>query len=320
MDAALQEFHQGGGTLVLPAVIGAAGDDARRRYVEFFTVSIRNANTRRAYGRAVGDFLAWAEARGLALETITPVAVSAYIECHPSAPPTVKQHLAAIRMMFDYLVTGGVLRVNPAAPVRGPKYSVRRGKTPVLTAPETRELLDAIDITTVIGLRDRALIATMVYSFARVGAVTAMRVCDYRQKGKRWWLRLHEKGGKYHEVPVHHVAEEYLDAYIEAGGLEVSPLAPLWQTVAGRSGRLTGLALAPRDALAMVKGRAAACGLSREVCNHTFRATAITVYLQNGGTLEKAAQLAAHESTATTKLYDRRADELDLGEVERIVI
>ena len=160
-------------------------------------------NTRQAYAFATVRFFEWCESRNLALSGVTPFAVAAYIEELQDgyAQPTVKQHLAAIRMMFDYLVVGQVLPVNPAASVRGPKHVVKKGKTPVLTASEARALLDSIDIEMGSGVRDRALLGTMVYSFARVGAVVGMNVEDYYRQGKRWWLRLHEKGGKFHEVP-----------------------------------------------------------------------------------------------------------------------
>ena len=112
-------------------------------------------------------------------------------------------------MLFDYLVRGGVIEMNPAASVRGPKYVIKKGKTPVLAAEEARYLLSSIRIEdetgrpVIIGFRDRALMGIMAYTFARVSAVTQMRVEDYFQQGKRWWFRLHEKGGKYHEVPAH---------------------------------------------------------------------------------------------------------------------
>ena len=149
--------------------------------------------------------------------------MAAYVEQLGSgmAKPSVKQHLAAIRQLFDYLVTGGILLSNPAACVRGPKFVVKRGKTPVLSADQARKLLDSIDVTDLIGFRDRALIGVMVYSFARVSAAAAMRVEDYFQLGKRWWLRLHEKGGKRHEVPSHHNLETYLDAWIQSAGIGV---------------------------------------------------------------------------------------------------
>jgi integrase len=252
------------------------------------------------------------------------VIIAAYIEQlgKKHSPPTVKQHLAAIRMLFDWLVVGHVVRVNPASAVRGPKHVIKKGKTPVLSGSEARQLLDSIPANTLVGLRDRALIGVMVYSFARVGAVTAMNVEDYFQQGKRFWFRLHEKGGKLHEVPAHHTAEEYLDAYLRAtdlsNGNPEKRKTPLFRAMNGKL--LSDRRLNRSRVLEMVKRRAIAAGLPYSVCCHTFRATGITAYLENGGTIEKAQQIAAHESPRTTKLYDRTTDKLSLDEIERIVL
>jgi integrase len=188
-------------------------------------------------------------------------------------------------MLFDWLVTGQVVPANPAWSVRGPKHVVRRGKTPVLSAAEARTLLDSIDVSALPGLRDRAIIGLMVYSFARVSAAVGMDVADYFQQGKRWWLRLHEKGGKRHDVPAHHNAEAYLDAYLEAAGIAGERHGPLFRTV-DRHGRLTARRLTRNDALRMVKRRARDAGLPGAVCCHTFRATGITAYLASGGTID----------------------------------
>lgn len=168
-------------------------------------------------------------------------------------PPSVKQRLAAIRMLFDYLIIGPVVPHNPAASVRGPKHVVKKGQTPVLKASQARQLLDSIDTSTIVGLRGRAIIATMIYSFARVGAVVAMNTEDYFQNGKRWWLRLHEKGGKRHEVPADHNAEEYLDAYLGAAKSENWPKkAPLFRTVSRERG-LTEARMTRTDVLRLLK-------------------------------------------------------------------
>ena len=225
-----------------------------------------------------------------------------------------KQHLAAIRMLGDWLVVNQVLPVNPAAAVRGPKHVVTKGATPVLTPAEARKLLEHIDTGTLAGLRDRALFSVMLYSFARVSAVLGMRRQDYFQQGSRGWLRLHQKGGKRHDVPAHHRAAEALDAYIEAGGLKDGRTA-LFQSVDRAGERLTGRALTRRVVLAMIKRRAAAAGLPPSTCCHTFRATGITAYLSNGGTLEHAQQIAGHASPKTTKLYDRTADTVTVDEI-----
>ena len=305
--------------VVLPALIVDAGPDAVQRFLEFFAGRIANERTRAAYGRAVGQFLAWCEARGLGLDAVSPLHVAAYIRTHPGSVPTVKQHLAAIRMLCDWLVVSQVLPVNPAAAVRGPKHVVTKGATPVLTPAEARKLLEYIDTGTLAGLRDRALFSVMLYSFARVSAVLGMRRQDYFQQGSRGWLRLYEKGGKRHDVPAHHRAAEALDEYLEACMLE-EPREALFQSVDRAGERLTGRPLSRRVVLAMIKRRAAAAGLPASTCCHTFRATGITAYLSNGGTLEHAQQIAGHASPKTTKLYDRTADTITVEEIERIVI
>jgi site-specific recombinase XerD len=268
------------------------------------------------------QFLTWCDERRQTLHSIEPMIVASYIEelTKTRAPQTVKQHLAAIRVLFDWLVVGQVMPFNPASSVRGPRYSIKKGKTPVLSAEYARKLLDSIDTSHVVGLRDRALIGVMVYSFARVSAVVQMKVKDYYPNGKRYWIRLHEKGGKFHEVPTHHTAEKYLDEYIEAAGISGEKNKPLFRTTRGQSRTLTDNQLSRFDAYQIIKRRAGGAKVSLDISNHTFRATGITEYLRNGGTVEKAAQIAAHESTRTTQLYNRTDDELTLDEIERIVI
>ena len=310
-------------SIVVPAIVADAGDHAARRFLEFFAATIRNKNTRMAYLHAAGKFFAWCEHHRIGqLADIEPLHVAAYIEAlgKDFEKPTVKQHLAAIRMLFDWLVTGQVVATNPAHAVRGPKHVVKTGKTTVLDAEQARKLLDSIDTATVVGLRDRALISVMTFAFARIGAVVAMRLEDYYPKGKRWWVRLHEKGGKRHEMPAHHTLEAYLDTYIEAAGIRDGGKAPLFRSAAGRTGTLTEKPMNRVDAWRMIQRRAADLGTRVKIGCHTFRATGITAYLEAGGTLENAQAMAAHESPRTTKLYDRTGDEITLDEVERIAI
>src|SRR5258708_3401074 len=218
--------------IALPGIIADAGEQTAHRFIEFFAATIRNGHTRIAYVHAVSRFLEFCEYQGLTLDRIDSLVVATYVEhlMQNRSAPTVKLHLAAIRVCLDWLVSGGALGVNPAWSVRGPRHVVKKGKTPVLSAVQARELLDSIDTTTLIGLRDRALIGVMVYSFARVGAVVKMNVEDYWQNGKRWWIRLHEKGGKHHEVPAHHNAEAYLDAYVHAAAIAGDRNSPLFRT------------------------------------------------------------------------------------------
>jgi integrase/recombinase XerD len=290
---------------------------------DFFSSHIRNPNTRRAYLEAVRQFSAFCAELGIEdLALIEPIHVAAFVEAQLKlhSKPTVKQRLAALRMLFDWMVVGQVLPVNPAHAVRGPKHTQRRGKTPVLQAEEARTLIDAIDTTSLPGLRDRALIGLMVYTFARVGAAVSMRVEDFYVQGRRGWVRLHEKGGKEHEMPTHHNLDRYLEEYIAAAGIASDRKGPLFRTTRGRSGALTETPMLQPDVWRMIRRRALAAGIKTEIGCHTFRATGITAYLKNGGRLEIAQQMAAHESSRTTGLYDRRYDDISLDEVERIAI
>jgi site-specific recombinase XerD len=307
---------------LMPSFIASGGERAGFAFIDFFTAQIRNRNTRAAYAVAVRSFCSWADARQLTLGTLRTHHVAAYVELlgkHQS-PPTVKQHLAAVRMLFDWLVVRQVIEMNPAAAVRGPKHVVKRGKTPVLEADEARQLLASIDVSTAVGLRDRALIGLLIYTFARVSAAIGMNVEDYYVQGRRSWVRLHEKGGKQHDMPAHHLLESYVDEYVTEAGIAIDKDTPLFRTAAGKTGQLTERRMTRTNALRMIWRRARAAGIETELGCHSFRATGITVYLQNGGLLEHAQQMAAHESARTTKLYDRRNDRVTLDEVEKIML
>ena len=306
---------------LIPVLIADAGEQASWRYIDFFTANIRNPNTRRAYARSCETFLAWCQNRGRTLGTIRPYDVSLYIESlgQTHSAPTVKQQLAAIRMLFDWLVTGQIVPHNPAAAVRGPKYAVKTGKTPVLDATEWRKLFNAIPTGTVRDLRDRALIATLTYSFARIGAALKMKVEDLQSQGSGWRIKLHEKGGKEHAMPCHHALAGALHAYITAADIREDRKGFLFRTSRGHRGvSLSQQPMTQSDAWRMIRKRAVAVGIHAPIGNHSFRATGITAYLANGGALEHAREMAAHESPRTTKLYDRTKERLTQDEVERI--
>jgi site-specific recombinase XerD len=308
-------------TYIVPALVADAGEPATWRYIEFFAANIRNPNTRRAYARACGQFFAWCEDRGLTLSAIRPFDVAAWIEAlqDKHTAPGVKQQLAAVRMLFDWLVTGQVVPMNPATAVRGPTHVVKTGKTPVLDAKEWRKLIDNIPTETVRDLRDRALIATLTYSFARITAALKMKVEDLRPKGAGWQIQLHEKGGKHHVMPCHHALAEALRAYVDAAGIADDRKSWLFRTSPGHNATvLTDQPMNQSAAWTMIRRRAAAAGIMAPIGNHTFRATGITAYLENGGALEHAQSMAAHESPRTTKLYDRTKERLTQDEVERI--
>jgi site-specific recombinase XerD len=305
----------------VPALIADAGEAAGWRYVEFLTANIRNPHTRRAYARACGRFFAWCEDRGLTLAAIRPHDVAAWVEelQEKHGAPGVKQQLAAVRMLFDWLITGQVVPANPAAAVRGPKHVVTTGKTPVMNGTEWRKLIDAIPTDTVRDLRDRALIATLTYSFARVAAALKTKVEDLRPSGTGWQLHLHEKGGKDHKMPCHHALAEMLHAYVTAAGIAEDRKGWLFRTSPRHNATvLTEQPMSQPDAWRMIRRRAAAAGIAAPIGNHSFRATGITNFLENGGTLEHAQDMAAHASPRTTRLYDRRKERITQAQVERI--
>lgn len=307
----------------VPVLIARAGERATWRFLEFFTVNIRNRNTRAAYGQAASTFLRWCESRSITrIEDVQPLHVAGYIEQlqKERSAPTVKQHLACVRMLFDWLVTGQVIASNPAHAVRGPRYSVNKGKTPVISTEEARHLLETMDISNLVRLRDRAFIAIMTYSFARVSAVIGLKVEDYYPQQKRWWLRLYEKNGKVNEMPCHHKLERYLDEYIQAAGIAQDRKGSLFRTTLGKTKILTNRSMTRIDAWSMVRRRAKDAGIEARIGNHTFRATGITDYLSNGGRIEVAQRMAGHTNAKTTGLYDRRSDDISVSEVERVGI
>jgi site-specific recombinase XerD len=325
-------------SLVVPSIIADSGHRAITRFAEFFTVNIRNQHTRRAYFRNAFAFLRWCEDQGIReLRAISPMKVAAYIERlqQSHAKPSVKQALAAIRMLGDWMVTGQIISTNPAHAVRGPKHVVTRGKTPVLTDDQTRDLLESIPtiretrsdkrgskkrVPDIIGLRDRALIASMFFTFARVGAVVAMTVDDYYVQGDCFWLRLHEKNGVDHGMPAHPALQKHLDAYIRAAGIRADRKGPLFRAAFRHGRALTRNAMLPADVWRMIRRRAVVAGIETKIGCHSFRATGITNYLGHGGTLEKAQQMASHSSPRTTKLYDRTTNHLTIDEIKKISI
>jgi len=310
-----------------PPLLFLPHERAAERFFDLFTSNIRNRNTRRAYYKAACRFSEWCEGRGLAdLAIIKPLHVAAYVEGLSIArldgsglsKPSVKQHLAALRMLFDWLVVGHVIDISPAHAVRGPKHVVKKGRAPVLDREEARPLLAGIDVSSLTGLRDRALIAVMIYTFARIGAVVNMSVGDYFGQGRRGWVRLHEKGGRVHEAPCIPKLEGFLDEYIAAAEIAVHVDGPLFRT----TGRSTGTPhrMTQQDAYRMIQRRAEQARIKTKIGNHSMRATGITDCFKHEGTLENAQQMANHSSPRTTKLYDRRNEEASLDEYAKVGI
>ena len=305
--------------ILIPRLVRETGPKATGLFLEFFTVPFENRNTRQAYLQAVRQFLSWCEARGVGdLTQIGPMMLAAYREQHPGSPPTVKQHFSALRKLFAWYVEKGVLPSNPAREVRTETIKRGEGKTPALEAADMHLLFESFDTASVVGLRDRALIGVMAFTFARVGAVVGLSVKNYYQAGRRSFLRLHEKGSKEKDIPTHHRLEEYLDEYLAAAGIADEAEGPLFRSAAGRSPKLTDREMRRTDAWAMVQRRVEAAGIAGNFSCHSFRATGITTFLENGGSLETAQYIAGHADSRTTKLYDRRAQRATREDIERI--
>jgi integrase len=211
--------------------------------------------------------------------------------------------------------------LNPAASVRGERYSVVEGKTPEITVEQARRLLASIALTTIIGLRDRAIIATLCYTAARAGAVTRLRKKDFLDDGTQMLLLFDEKGGKQRAIPCRHDLQLMIRAYLDAGGWsEWDKDAPLFRTVCGPTGELTENAMTGIFICKMVKRRVRDAGLPDRLSPHSFRVAAITDLLRQNVPMEDVQYLCGHSSAATTRLYNRQSREVTRNTVERISI
>ncbi|MFC1758594.1 tyrosine-type recombinase/integrase [Planctomycetota bacterium] len=326
----------------VPNVLSDAGGDVVKVFLTFFTDQIRNPNTRQAYLHNAVAFFEWCGDNNLSFADIESFHISGYIEQHrqTKSDATVKQHLASIKMLFDWMVIQQIVPRNPAAAVRGPKIVIRKGKTPVFDEAGAKEFFASFENRAteearemhVVELRDRAFCAVMTYAMPRVSSVCGMLNEDFYLNGTTWWLRFsHGKGGVHHEMPAHHKLVEYLHAYLDAASTAGLPDVAgrakagekkglLFRSTRGQTRLLTERPLRRQNALDMVKRRAKDAGIQMNICNHTFRGSGITNYMKNGGSLKKARDMAAHADTRTTMLYDHSGDQATLDEVERIHI
>ena len=310
------------------------GDARLAEIHESFLVGQLNASTRATYANGVDAFFRClsdtgrsdmldVEARDVA-RFISALAEDGY------ETATVRLYLSALRMFLDACVVDGLLSVNPARSVRAPRQTAYSGKTPVVMPAQVRQILDNIPDgsdpalpCTEADLRDRALIGLMTFSFFRVSAAIGLTLRDYELRGEERWIIGQEKGSKRHEMPVHPTLETMMDELIVRMGWdhpETPRDTPLFQSSTPRGGRLRGRALDRTACWRMVRRRARAAGVMREICNHTFRATGITAYLNSGGNLEDARIMANHSNATTTKLYDRTADGVKARKLGRLEI
>ncbi len=271
--------------------------------------------------REVRRFLGWCEEKGLELPSIMPGQVGQYLVDLGGSPAKRNLALSALRGFFDRLVERHAVVLNPAASVKGVKDQVIEGKTPEITVEQVRTLPASVDVSHVVGLRDRAILATLAYTACRAGAVAKLRLQDFQFDGSTFLLRFQEKGGKSREIPVRHDLEGFIRAYVEAAHLTGQPKdSPLFRTSNARSRQLTETAMTSKLICLLVKRRLKDAGLPSRISPHSFRVTAITDLLKQGVPLEDVQYLAGHAEPRTTGLYDRRQEKVTRNIVERISI
>ena len=305
----------------LPALVERGGAASRFAWDEFFYAEHHNPHTQKAYMAAVKRFLAWCEGQGVELPTITPGMVGQYLVGLGGSAAKRNLHLSALRGFFDRLVNRHVVVLNPAASVKGVKDTVMEGKTPEITIDQARTLLASIDTGDVVGLRDRAILATLAYTACRGGAAAKLRLQDFQCDGTQYVLRFQEKGGKSREIPVRHDLEGFIRAYLDAAGIaDEAKDSPLFRAGNGRTRRLTANAMSSKVICELVKRRLKDAGLPSRLSPHSFRVTTITDLLTQGVPLEDVQYLAGHAEPRTTGLYDRRQKKVTRNIVERISI
>jgi site-specific recombinase XerD len=295
-------------------------DKTAETFLELLGARVRNPNTRSAYRVAWRSFLAFCSARQLELEHVKAYHVGAWLDQHPGGRSTQRQHLAAVRLLFDHLMMRGVVEYNPAARAKPPRLVREFSHTPVFEEAEIEAFLDSITENSPKDVRDKAIFCVLLYSWCRVSALVNLAVADYYERAGQRWLRFQEKRGKEHEVPVHSKAREAIDRWLEASGLSSNPAAPLFPAFGKGRASIELKPLDRRSILKLVEKRATASGIIKRVCCHSFRATGITEYMNSGGTIEIAQQIAGHKSPSTTRIYDRSRDLLTIEEIERVQI
>lgn len=310
------EKHRG---LACSLLIQNSGQAAGFAVDEFFHADVRNPHTRRAYQHAVSRFLSFVQPDVQSLAMITPAHVGRYFDQLAVSPTTKKLHLSALRHFFDRMVNRHVMVLNPALTVRGERSAASEGKTIEIPPPEVRQLLNTIDTSHIVGLRDRLVIALLAFTAARVGAIVKLRIADVRIGVTTAVLQLQEKRGKFRSIPIRHELVETIHAYIVSMNCS-DPQTPLLRSAIGRTKKLTDSPMSAADVRWMLKRRLKDAGLPTHYSPHSFRVMAVTDLLNQGVSLESVQFLAGHSDPRTTRLYDRREQKVTRNLVERISV
>jgi integrase/recombinase XerD len=279
---------------------------------------IANLNTRQAYKVAWLKFFSFCSEFGLELDRVKPYHFELWRKRHKGGVATQRQHLAAIRLLFDKLLENGLIEVNPAARAKVPRLKRRASHTTIFEEEEVKAFLGGIQMLSMIDLRDKALFTTMIYTWSRVSAVIALKVENYYLRQKVRWLRLNEKAGNIHEVPVHAEARQAIDRWLLESGLGEDPQAPLFPAFSRNRIGIEYRHMTRNNIYKLVQTRARAAGLKKVLGCHSFRATGLTCYMNAGGQLDIAQRIAGHAQPSTTQIYDRSRDRVTVAEIQRV--
>ena len=305
----------------LPFLIQSAGSPAINAWNNFFNGKLHNENTRSAYSRAISQFMDWCETKEIELRHVMTGDVGRFLREHLGGIVTKKHHLSALRRFFNLLVERHINMINPAAVAETECHQVLEGKTPEITIIQARRLMASIEIDTVVGLRDRSIIATLIYTAACAGAFANLQVENFYHAGDQYCLRFTEKDGKSREIPVRHDLERNIKEYVQAAGVkDALKGSPLFLIAIRKEKRLTQTSMTGHDICRMVKHRMKRVGLTDRLTPHSFRVTASTELLNRGVFLEDGQRLLGHADPCTTRLYDRREKRVTRNIVERISV
>ncbi len=280
---------------------------------------IRNKNTRSAYKVAWKGFFRFCSDYKLELDRVKPYHFGLWLKRYPEdSIARQRQHIAAVRLLFDHLLQKGVVELNPAARAKPPRLDREKAHTPVFEREEITLFLQSIQTETLKDTRDRALFSVLLYTWGRVSAVASLKVKAYYERKGQMWLRLGEKRGKIHEVPVHTAARQALDLWLDRAGIAFYPEALIFPAFGKDRKKFENRPIDRKTVWKMIRTRATACGIKKRLRCHSFRATGITEYMNAGGSLDVAQTIAGHAQLSTTKIYDRSKDRITIEEVERV--
>lgn len=298
---------------------GSLSPALQEALLEFVLVRQDSAHTRGVYGRACARLLRWTDHRHQTLTELRPLDLALYAQtlAEQLAPASVATHMSAIRRLYAHLMDHQLIQRNPASGLRVAQPRVQVGKTPVFNPDLLARYLDDLDLRDPRARRDHALMSAMLYSFLRIGSLLALRVGDLRLASGELLVR--EKGGLQRLLPLHPELRHRLQRYLaNASFADDSDHALFPAMRRGRSGRYGERALSRSEAWTLVRKHLAQAGWSAPAGCHSFRATGITAFLEQGGRIETAAYLAGHASLRTTQLYDRRSRDLAGEELARM--